>query len=179
MNRAEIVRRTFFLLLEACGEELGNGDGVVRNNGIAAETARHDQPVDVRAHRKADGRPRGVRQAAPVRHAREPHQQPAAHVRGLRAHRRDPRAEASPSQKIVLGALVCTACKIETDCDDACHVSAHGKECLHGASVHNKNPLKLFLLSRFPLCRAGQYGKEILCNYIIWVLCLQTLTPCA
>ena len=78
-------REQITLISPPLGEKLGHRNGV-KPGGVAADAARHDEPVQIRAHCKADGRPSGLRQAGQIRHTRQAHQKPAAHIRGLGAH---------------------------------------------------------------------------------------------
>ena len=90
---------------EAPREELRHRDAA-RHRAVTAQTARHDQPVEIGAGGKTDCRPTGLRHAAEHGQSRHAHQQIRAHVRGLGAHRRDHRAEPAPAEVKVLGAAV-------------------------------------------------------------------------
>ena len=90
------------IVVEAVREEVGDGDGVVRHLRVLAQTLRHELPIEIRADRKADCRPHGVRRAREVRDAGKAHEQPSGHVRRFRGKRREPRAEPATAEKVRL-----------------------------------------------------------------------------
>ena len=132
-------QQDLFLLLEPGGEEFRNGDGVPGHHRIAAQPPCHQKPVQVGAHRQADGGPGRIGDPAPVGYAGQPHEQPAAHVRGLGAHGRDPGPQAAPAQEVVFGALVGAPGEEQPDGHHAGHVTAHGDQGFPGIPIHN-NP---------------------------------------
>ena len=84
------------------GEEAGDGDGL-HGDGVVPQPLGHDQPVQVGAHGQADGGPAGLGNAGDVGQARQAHQQPAAHVRGLGAHGGDDGAQLPAAQIELVG----------------------------------------------------------------------------
>ena len=93
------------LVAEAVGEEIGDRDRAELCR-VAAQAPCDDKPVEIGADGKADHRPCRVRQAAEVGQTGNAHQEPAAHVGGLGAHRDDHGAELAAAEIEIAGGLV-------------------------------------------------------------------------
>ena len=91
------------IVMEAFREEVRNGDRVTGNHRVAAQPARDEFPVEVRAERQADRGPHRVGRAGEVGDAGQAHEQPAAHVGGFRAQGREPRPHAAPAREVLSG----------------------------------------------------------------------------
>ena len=115
-----------FIFMKTVAEKVRNGDGVAGHGRIPAQALCNQQPVDIGAGSQADGGPGGVCQAAPIRYARQPHQQPAAHIRSFRAHGGNPGPQAAPADKVVFRILIGPLCKKQTDANDHQHIQDHG-----------------------------------------------------
>ena len=85
-NRRD-THQNVFLVPETSGKEIRNGNRVAFYR-IAAQTLRHNQPVQIGSQTQADSGPTSVRDAGQISDARQSHQEPAAHIGSLRAHRR-------------------------------------------------------------------------------------------
>ena len=95
------------VVAEAAGKEIRHGYSVDAR-GVAAQALCDDEPVEIGAQRKADGRPARLRDAAEERQSRHAHQQIRAHIRRLSAHGGDYGAELAAAEIEVLGgAVVC------------------------------------------------------------------------
>ncbi|MCY1185038.1 hypothetical protein D9M73_257840 [compost metagenome] len=95
--------------------------------GLDAQATGHEQPVQVGADDQADGDP-AFRQTRHVDGTRQPHQQPAAHVRGTGRQRGDNATQASTA-KNVIGKVVGGAIGHEADqhhCRDVDHERDQG-----------------------------------------------------
>ena len=86
--------------MEAVGKIFRQRDGISRFLAVPAQSLGNDQPVDICTNRQTDRSPRGVSDPAPVRNARQAHEQPPGHIRRLRAHRRHPGAQAPAPEEI-------------------------------------------------------------------------------
>ena len=92
----QAVEQIFFIV-KTLGEEIRHGDSA-NVAGIAAQTARHHQPVEPCAERQADHRPCNIAQAGKIGKAGQAHQQVAAHIRSLGAHGRYKRPQLAAAQ---------------------------------------------------------------------------------
>ena len=102
---------------EAVGQELGDGDGVLSGDGIAAQPRRFKDPAQGITQRQTDGDPR-FPHAKSVHRRGQAHQHPSAHVRRASRQSRHPGAHFSAAQEIVLLIGVFAAEKeINTDTD--------------------------------------------------------------
>ncbi len=131
------------LFPEAVAEKVRDSDGVAGKHGIGAEPPGDEQPVKPGADGKTDRGPEGIAQAEPVGEARQAHQQPAAHVRGLGAEGGDPGSDRPVTDEKVLAAAVGAPGIIDADEDDQGHVAAHCDERLcflnrHGAALRKR-----------------------------------------
>ncbi len=128
-----------FLLMEAAGEVVRDGERIHRN-AVAAQTAGDDQEVEIRSQRQTDTGPADVRETRPIRKTGQTHQQIAGHIRGLRAERRHPRAEAAAAEEVGLRVAVGALGEIYADRDDCRHVYHHGDQMLYICSDHVTKP---------------------------------------
>ena len=127
------------LVAEAMGEKVGDRDRA-QLLGIAAQALGHDQPVQVGAKRKADHRPGGVSKAAEISQTGHAHQQPAAHVRGLRAHGNDHGAQLAAAQIEIAGGLVAFGVD-RADRQHADQVDGDGQDDADVCACHGVSPL--------------------------------------
>jgi len=81
-------------------EEVGDGEGVVRQGGEAPQSAGDEHPVQERAHDQTHTDPEFA-QPGNIDRTGEAEQQPATHVRSPGAQGRDPRAEAAPTEHVI------------------------------------------------------------------------------
>ena len=116
------------IVMEALGEEVGNGDRVAGHHGVAAQTACDEFPVEVSTKRQTDGRPHWVGRAGEVGDARQAHKQPAAHVGGFRAQCRQPRSDATPTREILFGGGIGPLGVDEADGQHGREVQDHGQQ---------------------------------------------------
>ena len=116
-----------FIVPEAAGEEVGDGDGA-REHRIPAEPPGHDEPVEVGADGEAQGRPEGLRRAAEKGQARHAHEEPARHVAGLRGHGRDEGAQGTPAQEEGVGAPARPAAVVDPHADDQRQICHDGEQ---------------------------------------------------
>ncbi len=91
----------FTFIFEAAGEKVGQRQGVIMMLGLYAQTPRHDLPVQPGADRQPDGDP-AFRNAGEKNRARQPHQQPAAHIRGARRQRGHKTTKAAAAQNVIV-----------------------------------------------------------------------------
>ena len=94
------------LFAEAVREELGNSDRVVRSNAVSAESLGDDKPVEVGTDGQTDGGPGGLRQATHHGDGRKTHEEPAAHVGGLRAHGGDQGTQLTAAEEEIARGLI-------------------------------------------------------------------------
>ena len=73
--------------------------------GIAAQQPGDQQEVQVGTHGKTDGRPCDLRQAGDISQSGQTHQKITAHVRGLRAHGGDQRAQRTAANIEAVGSI--------------------------------------------------------------------------
>ena len=71
------------VIFKASGEVIRQRQGIIVSLGMHAQTARHQLPVDPRAHGQTDGDP-AFRDTGDKNRTRQTHQQPSAHVRCAR-----------------------------------------------------------------------------------------------
>ena len=127
------------LIAVAVGEELRDRDGA-GGLGISAEALGHDQPVEIGARRKTDGGPAGIRDAGEIGDAGQAHQEPAAHIRGFRAHGRDQGPELSAAQVEIAHGLIFFG-KLDADAHHGEKINGHGDQHRDLCSTHNHSPL--------------------------------------
>ena len=94
------------LVVEAPGEEVGDGDGVAGDHGVAAQSTGHELPIEVGAEGKADGGPHRVGGTGEIGDTGQAHKQPAAHIGRFGAQRGQPRADASATCEILSGGRI-------------------------------------------------------------------------
>gem|GEM_PF-4341301 len=104
-----------------------------------AQTPGHQFPVNPCPHGQTDGNP-AFRDPGDEDSARQPHQQPAAHIRCARRERGDDRPQATPTQNIVVKVFGRTPCK-EPYQDHAKNIDkkCHQHRC---ANCHLNTPQK-------------------------------------
>ena len=90
---------------EAVGEILGNGDGILRRNGEAAEPLGYQDPAQRLAQGQAHGGP-DLHQTGEVQSAGKTHEHPGAHIRSAGGKSGDQTAHLAVAQEIRLLALV-------------------------------------------------------------------------
>ena len=69
--------------------------------GMHAQTARHQKPVEIGTDDQTDGNPSLI-QTAQINRAGQTHQKPARHIGRACRHRRNKRAQAAPTQNIII-----------------------------------------------------------------------------
>jgi len=70
----------FFGIAITVGEKFRQGDGVLRQLRIAAQTTGYRKPVDISADRQTDCRPTRIRNTGQICNAGKSHEKPAAHI---------------------------------------------------------------------------------------------------
>ena len=130
------------LFMEAVGKKLRQRNGVARLFAVPAQPFGGNQPVHIGTQGQADGRPRRVGNTAPIGHAGQPHQKPARHIRGLRAHGRNPRPQRAAAEEISLGAFVRPFGKRQADADYRQHVNRHNNHNLYAISHTLRPPMR-------------------------------------
>ena len=88
-------------VVESVVQEAGNGDRVVGDLGVGAQTRGHQQPVGQGSDRQSDGDP-SLDQSTDVQGSRQSHQQPPRHVRGSRRQCRHPGIEVAVGEHVVV-----------------------------------------------------------------------------
>ena len=92
-------------VLQAVAEEDRNGHGVTGNLGVATQSRCHELPVAPRADGQANGKP-CLGEAAEVDGTGQAHEEPAGHVGGASRESGDGGGELSPTQHVVVEAVV-------------------------------------------------------------------------
>ena len=92
------------LVVEAVGKEIRQGQRIVGALGVHPQWAGNQTPVQVLADAQTDGNP-GFGQATGIQRTGQPHQQPAAHVRGTGAQCRHHRAKRTATEDVIVEAL--------------------------------------------------------------------------
>ena len=106
---------------------------------VPAQALGDDQPVDIGAHGEADGRPRGVGEAAQIRKPRQAHQQPAAHVGRFGAHRGHKRPETAAAEVEIIGGLIFAGIP-DADADDDGQIDNDRNEHADFSACHETFP---------------------------------------
>jgi hypothetical protein len=127
----------FFVFFETVAEKIRYRNGVAALNAVSSKALRDKEPVEISPEGEAYSGPRCVREAAPIRHARQPHQQPAAHIRGFRAESRNPWAERTAAQKISFEIFVRAFREDYADKYDRSHIDTHRDKYLNSTGIHN------------------------------------------
>ena len=92
-NFAGIVKTVF--------KKVRQRNGIVGDFGVNTQALRNKTPVQPCAERKPDSNPESA-YACNISITRQAHQHPAAHIRGFRAHCRNPRADFTTAEHIAL-----------------------------------------------------------------------------
>lgn len=92
------------LVAETVGEEVGEGDGVVAEVGVLAETTANNLPVEVSSDHETDTDP-SFGETADEDGARETHEHPATHIGGLGGHCHHPLVHATIAQVVGVEAV--------------------------------------------------------------------------
>ena len=119
------AQNDLLFFMKTIAEEIRHGNGIASGHRIAAQAARYQQPVQVRAQRQANRRPASIRQAAPVGQARHAHEQISAHIRSLGAHGGYPWSQRAPTQEIAFSVFVGSACKQYANGNNHKHITRH------------------------------------------------------
>ena len=133
---------------KAVGQKLRDRNGIVRADGIAAQTRRHEEPRADRADQQTDGDPH-LADAVQVDRAGQTHQHPRAHVRRAGGQRRDPAAHVAPAEEVFLLALLLAVLKeeVHADADDEGEVQQHGHQFNRVHDFHSNSLENLILFS--------------------------------
>ena len=147
-------------VVEAAGEEVGNGDGVYFF-AVHAQSFGHDEPVEVGAYGKADGRPAGFGNAGEQGEAGQAHEQPGGHVGGFRAHGGDDGPHFAAAQIVFMGVAVAFGAD-EADVEHEKQINGNGDvyEDLIVAHGRYSGKRKCRHIAGEPGCRPGQGAEE-------------------
>ena len=133
-------------------KKVRDGDGAA-GHGIAPQSFGNNQPVEISAGCQPDRGPAGVCDSRQIGDTRKPHEQPAAHVRCLRAHRCHQRPQLPVAQIKAFCRAVTVFAEIVADIDHQNQICRNGKKNSYLSCIHNCPPLKM--TSCFPACDPG------------------------
>ena len=103
--------------LEAVGQILGNGDGVIRRDGEGPQARRLEDPAEGIADGQADCDP-DLTQTQGIDGSRKAHQHPGAHIGSAGGQRGDPGPHFAPAEEVFLfTAVLRTEEEEDTDAD--------------------------------------------------------------